>query len=100
MLALARRYPQYLWERNVGYGTPEHWTSVNEHGLSPHHRRSFIHPRQLVLDLDMPADLVDDDLMPSLEELVNDAMLPIPIVVRGIIPFEAGETSSISPEAQ
>jgi len=101
MLALARRYPQYLWERNVGYGTPEHWTSVNEHGLSPHHRRSFIHPRQLVLDLDMPADLVDDDLMPSLEELVNDAMLPIPIVMRGVIPFETGETSdSISPEAQ
>jgi len=28
-------------------------------------------------------------------------MLPIPIVVRGIIPFEPGETSnSISPEAQ
>jgi len=39
--------------------------------------------------------------MPSLEELVNDAMLPIPIVVRGIIPFGSGETSdSISLDAQ
>jgi hypothetical protein len=101
MLALARRYPQYRWERNVGYGTPEHWTSVNEHGLSPHHRRTFIHPRQLVLDLDGPVDLVDLALLPSLEELVNDAMLPTPIVVRGNLRFEPSEApDSPSPEAQ
>jgi ribonuclease HII len=101
MLALARRYPQYCWERNVGYGTPEHWTSVNEHGLSPHHRRTFIHPRQLVLDLDMPADVVDDDLVPSLEELVSEAMLPTPIVVRNALRFDLGDASDpIAPETQ
>ena len=99
MLALARRYPQYRWERNVGYGTPEHWTSVNEHGLSPHHRRTFIHPRQLVLDFDGPADLVDDEMLPSLEELVNDALLPTPIVVRANLLFDE-IPGSPHPEAQ
>jgi ribonuclease HII len=101
MLALARRYPHYRWERNVGYGTPEHWTSVNAHGLSPHHRRTFIHPRQLVLDLDTPADFdLSDEALPSLEELVMDAMLPTPAVVRRDTLFESGgEHNYPSPEA-
>jgi ribonuclease HII len=101
MLALARRYPHYRWERNVGYGTPEHWTSVNAHGLSPHHRRTFIHPRQLVLDLDTPADFdLSDEALPSLEELVMDAMLPTPVVVRRDTLFESGgEHDYPSPEA-
>jgi ribonuclease HII len=85
MLALSQRYPNYRWERNVGYGTPEHWTSVNEFGLSPHHRRTFIHPRQLSLDLEMPVEFVTDEYAPSLEQLVADAMLPVPIVSRSSV---------------
>jgi ribonuclease HII len=42
MRALARRYPQYHWERNVGYGTPAHLKSLWAHGASVHHRRSFL----------------------------------------------------------
>ena len=45
MRALARRYPHYHWERNVGYGTPAHLAGLWEHGATVHHRRSFL-PRE------------------------------------------------------
>ncbi len=41
MAALARRYPGFGWERNAGYGTPEHREGLQRHGITPHHRRSF-----------------------------------------------------------
>lgn len=41
MTALARRHPHFGWERNAGYGTPVHRAALAEHGLTPHHRRSF-----------------------------------------------------------
>ncbi|MDT8370090.1 MAG: ribonuclease HII [Longimicrobiales bacterium] len=42
MARLARRHPGYGWERNAGYGTPEHRAALAIHGASPHHRRSFL----------------------------------------------------------
>ena len=50
MHSLAGRYPNYLWERNVGYATLAHLQGLASHGLTPHHRRSFIPVRQLSLD--------------------------------------------------
>jgi ribonuclease HII len=41
MRALARRYPGYGWERNVGYPTREHKRGLLVLGPTPHHRRSF-----------------------------------------------------------
>lgn len=41
MTALAERYPHYGWERNSGYPTAEHLRAIAEHGLTPHHRRSY-----------------------------------------------------------
>jgi len=41
MQRLARRYPGYGWETNVGYGTAEHRTAISELGLTPHHRLTF-----------------------------------------------------------
>jgi ribonuclease HII len=41
MARLAVRYPEYGWERNAGYATREHRAAIREHGLTPHHRRSF-----------------------------------------------------------
>lgn len=38
MVALAQEWPEYGWERNSGYGTPEHQRAIREHGLTPHHR--------------------------------------------------------------
>lgn len=51
MCALAGRYPNYRWERNVGYSTLAHLEGLAAHGVTPHHRRSFIPVRQLSLDL-------------------------------------------------
>ena len=41
MADLARSFPGYGWERNAGYGTPEHRRALECLGLTPHHRRSF-----------------------------------------------------------
>ena len=42
MRKLAPRYPEYGWHTNVGYGTTEHLEALRRHGLSPHHRTTFI----------------------------------------------------------
>lgn len=41
MEQLAEKYPQYAFNRNMGYGTKEHMDALEEIGLSPVHRRSF-----------------------------------------------------------
>ena len=41
MATLALRYPVYGWEKNAGYGTKQHQRGLSNHGISPHHRRSF-----------------------------------------------------------
>ncbi len=49
MCELAAAHPHYGWERNKGYGTPEHLEALRRHGPSPHHRRSFSPVAQLQL---------------------------------------------------
>ena len=41
MARLGSRYPGFGWERNSGYGTPEHRAALTRLGVTPHHRRSF-----------------------------------------------------------
>ncbi|MXW10589.1 MAG: ribonuclease HII [Gammaproteobacteria bacterium] len=41
MNRLARRYPEYGWERNMGYGTEEHRAAIRRVGPTPHHRLTF-----------------------------------------------------------
>lgn len=41
MAALAKEYPHYGWEHNVGYPTIMHRKALREFGLTPYHRRSF-----------------------------------------------------------
>lgn len=41
MRSWARRHPQYGFERNVGYPTPEHRLGLRQHGPCWLHRRSF-----------------------------------------------------------
>jgi len=52
MARLARRYPAYTWETNVGYTTPAHIRGLATHGITAHHRRTFFRVSQLVLDFD------------------------------------------------
>ncbi len=46
MRSLAKLYPEYGWERNMGYPTPEHLEAIRRYGYTPEHRKSF-HPQQL-----------------------------------------------------
>ena len=46
MRKLALEYPQYGWDRNMGYPTKEHIVAILEHGYTPYHRKSF-HPKEL-----------------------------------------------------
>ena len=46
MTQLAKEYPQYGWDHNMGYPTPDHIAAILEFGLAPHHRKSF-HLKQL-----------------------------------------------------
>ena len=46
MRKLSTEYPQYGWDKNMGYPTPEHIQAIIEHGFTPHHRKSF-HLKQL-----------------------------------------------------
>jgi len=41
MLNLHREYPQYGFDRNMGYGTAEHRQAISSYGPCPLHRRSF-----------------------------------------------------------
>ena len=41
MLLLAREYPQYGWDHNMGYPTPEHIEAIRRFGYTPYHRKSF-----------------------------------------------------------
>lgn len=51
MRDLALAHPHYGWERNAGYGTPEHLAALRLHGATPHHRRSFAPVAQLEMAL-------------------------------------------------
>jgi len=46
MRKIAMEYPQYGWERNMGYPTKEHIEAIKKYGLTPYHRTSF-HPKEL-----------------------------------------------------
>jgi ribonuclease HII len=55
MTRLARRYRGYGWERNKGYGAPEHLEALDRLGPSPAHRRCFATVAQLRMTFDAPA---------------------------------------------
>ena len=41
MLSLHNKYKMYCWHNNKGYGTPEHRSAIEMHGLCRYHRKSF-----------------------------------------------------------
>lgn len=42
MEELDKEFPEYLWSKNAGYLTKEHLLAIDKHGLTPHHRPSFL----------------------------------------------------------
>ncbi len=41
MARLHEEHPHYNWKKNKGYGTKEHRTAIEVHGLCKYHRKSF-----------------------------------------------------------
>lgn len=48
MKSISKEYPEYRFDKHVGYGTLAHRKSIEEHGLLPIHRRSFRPIRELL----------------------------------------------------
>lgn len=46
MRRLAKEYPKYGWDRNMGYPTHEHIEAIQKYGYTPYHRKSF-HVKEL-----------------------------------------------------
>lgn len=42
MDTLHKKYPNYAWNKNKGYGTREHYKAIKAQGLTPLHRHSFL----------------------------------------------------------
>lgn len=42
MIDLAKTYPEYGFEKHKGYGTKAHYTALDEFGISPVHRLSYL----------------------------------------------------------
>lgn len=49
MVGVARDYPGFGWETNMGYGTAQHLAALRQHGPTPHHRTSFAPVAQMQL---------------------------------------------------
>ena len=41
MIKLAKKFPNYKWRKNFGYGTKEHINGLKKYGITKHHRRTF-----------------------------------------------------------
>ena len=41
MIKLSKKFPNYCWNRNFGYGTSDHLCGLKKHGITKHHRKKF-----------------------------------------------------------
>lgn len=48
MMELAEEYPQYGFDKHMGYGTQTHLEALKLHGVTEHHRKSFAPIKELV----------------------------------------------------
>ena len=47
---LALQYPVYQWNVNKGYPTKAHRAAIEEHGISPFHRKTFKGVKEMLVD--------------------------------------------------
>ena len=47
MIRLSKKFSNYAWDRNFGYGTKAHFEGLKKYGVTSHHRKGFkpIHTR-------------------------------------------------------
>jgi ribonuclease HII len=48
MQELDKKFPQYLWKQNSGYGTKDHLSGIKEFGITKHHRLTFAPIKDLI----------------------------------------------------
>lgn len=53
MYRLAKKWPAYGWNKNVGYPTIFHRRALAEYGVSPHHRQGFSTIKQLSFKINL-----------------------------------------------
>jgi len=41
MINLSKKFPNYYWEKNFGYGTKDHIKGLKKYGITRHHRKKF-----------------------------------------------------------
>ena len=41
MIKLSKKYPEYYWRKNFGYGTKDHLFGLKKYGITKHHRKKF-----------------------------------------------------------
>ena len=41
MIKLSKKFSNYAWERNFGYGTKAHLSGLKKFGITEHHRKAF-----------------------------------------------------------
>jgi ribonuclease HII len=41
MIKLSKKYPNYFWHKNFGYGTKDHIIGLRKYGVTKHHRKKF-----------------------------------------------------------
>ncbi len=45
-------FPDYLWHQNKGYRSRAHWAAIDSFGVTPWHRKAFIHERRIDIDVE------------------------------------------------
>lgn len=68
---LAARHPHYGWEHNAGYATLDHRRGIEEHGITPFHRRSFARVRAVELGTQLELELTEGSVLERMELLVS-----------------------------
>ena len=41
MIRLSKKFSNYAWDRNFGYGTKAHFEGLKKFGVTSHHRKGF-----------------------------------------------------------
>ena len=74
MQTLHRKYRMYSWKNNKGYGTPEHRSAIEQHGLCQYHRKSFnIFAAKLHMDEEALSEIEQPESTTSLTPTVQFA---------------------------
>jgi ribonuclease HII len=64
MCRLHEEFPTYGFAQHKGYGTEAHLAALQQHGVTPHHRRSFAPVRELLFGLFTQTAPAPDDSPP------------------------------------